>query len=462
MKTFSINTLGCKVNQYESQQIRQLLEESGLKPASRAQVADIFVINTCCITKTASAKSRRHIRKALSKNPALAVIVVGCLTAADTDELDIDDKKVLIVRKPEQLPDRIRHLTAIGPEGNISSSFDKNISFFPDSNPCSDELDLPASSHTVNYLPPLKAFEGHTRAFLKVQDGCDGYCSYCIIPKTRPLVHSRSSDEIIFEAKSLVKSGHCEIVVSGVFLGAYGASTVHRRKWSNQNKGKLPQLLAQLAQIKGLRRIRLSSLEPADVTDQLLDVMAKHHNIMPHLHLSLQSGSDSILRRMCRRYEVNEFLKKVSHARQALESPAITTDLIVGFPGETDEDFEQTVKIARIVNFAKMHIFPFSPRKGTAASKMKDKVDSRIIRRRAEELGLLDRQLQSRFRERFIGKKAHVLIEQTKTLFKGRTERYFEVAIKDSGIEKGQIVPVVITENTENHAIGQIIKSEFD
>ncbi|MHC4582096.1 MAG: radical SAM protein, partial [Planctomycetota bacterium] len=225
----------------------------------------------------------------------------------------------------------------------------------------------------ANPLPALTSFRGQTRAFLKVQDGCDGYCTYCIVPKARPFVHSKPLARALAEAQALVDAGHREIVVTGVFLGAYGQDTVRRQNWPTESRragNNLSDLLDKMSVLPGMGRIRLSSLEPADVTQGLLDTLCKHPNIMPHLHLPLQSGSDEVLRRMCRQYRVAQFRETIDLLKSRLDRPAITTDIIVGFPGETDTDFERTVELARDVGFAKMHVFSFSPRKGTAAAEM--------------------------------------------------------------------------------------------
>jgi threonylcarbamoyladenosine tRNA methylthiotransferase MtaB len=314
-------------------------------------------------------------------------------------------------------------------------------------------------------LKPLSSFKGQTRAFLKVQDGCDGYCTYCIIPQVRPFVHSKPVATILHEAQALVKDAHREIVVTGIFLGAYGQDTVRRKNWPNGQNDKLAKLLDKLAEIPGLARIRLSSLEPADVTSRLLDVFFRHRNIMPHLHLSLQSGSNTILKKMCRQYTADDFLEKVELIRFRLDRPAITTDIIVGFPTETDADFEQTVKIAKDVGFAKMHVFAFSPRKGTAAAAMQDKVDTKVIKERSKILRELDAELQRKFREQFIGETATVLIENGTTQPHGRAERYFMVYLKNPAqpIKRNDLIAVRLLEDSENGVVGELLpEGKFD
>jgi threonylcarbamoyladenosine tRNA methylthiotransferase MtaB len=211
----------------------------------------------------------------------------------------------------------------------------------------------------------LQEFSGQTRAFLKVQDGCDGFCSYCIIPHTRPNISFKPIEQVLSEAQNLVRAGHKEIILTGIFLGAYGLDTVKRKKWPDDENPLLAELLEKVAQVPNLKRIRLSSLEPADVTNRLLDVMKNHSNIMPHLHLSLQSGSDKILKKMNRQYTIKDFLNSIENINSQLDRPAITTDIIVGFPGETSQDFAQSLSVAKFAGFSKIHIFPFSKRTGT-------------------------------------------------------------------------------------------------
>jgi threonylcarbamoyladenosine tRNA methylthiotransferase MtaB len=428
MTSFSILTLGCKVNQYESQQIRQLLEAAGLRQVDPADSPQLLVINTCTVTHTASAKSRHLLHQARKQNPQ-AVVICGCLPSVQTDELTATGDNVHVVKDRCELAATLRRLVR-----TESTTPDSNCPVHPDTVPIRPENDAKVKSK--NDLPPspdlpaLTSFQGQTRAFLKVQDGCDAFCSYCIIPTARPLVRFKKLDEILAEARSLVTAGHREIVLTGVHIGAYGQTTTHRRQWSTPGNPHLPNLLDQVAQIPGLSRIRLSSLHPEDVTPQLMDVFADHPNLLPHLHLSLQSGSDTVLRRMGRPYGADEFRAKVALIRSRLDRPALTTDIIVGFPGETDAEFDETLALAREVAFAKMHVFAFSSRKGTAAARMRPKVAPAAIKARSQSLRALDRDLQAQFRDQFLGETAQVLIETANdNLLTGRAERYFEVEI---------------------------------
>ncbi len=458
MTTFSIDTLGCKVNQYESQQIRELLESLGLKQVQTSENPDLVVINTCCVTHTASAKSRQHIRKAQKLCPDGTIIVCGCLPAVKIGELPNPDESIHFVRHRSNLAATLLQIVTSETIASNSQLQQRRPDFTIKSEnvskvKCKNELPFSAT------LKPLSSFKGQTRAFLKVQDGCDGYCTYCIIPQVRPFVHSKSVATIMREAQALIKDAHKEIVVTGIFLGAYGQSTVRRKNWPNGQNDKLADLLDKLAEIPGLARIRLSSLEPADVTPRLLDVFCQHRNIMPHLHLSLQSGSNAVLKRMTRQYTADEFLEKVELIKSRLDRPAISTDIIVGFPGEKDTDFEQTVRIAKDLGFAKMHVFAFSPRKGTPAAAMQNKVNTKVIKERSKILRELDAQLQREFRQQFIGETATVLIENGTSQPHGRAERYFMVYLGSHAqrVKRNDLVAVKLLEDSENGVIGEVL-----
>jgi len=455
MKTFSIISLGCKVNQYESQQIREFLENSGLHKLESSQKPDLVVINSCCVTHTASAKSRQCIRKIRKHSPDSVIVVSGCLPTVQIGELSNMVEDVHLIGKRSDLADTLNCII-----NNKAATLTSQRA-----QSCPDTIIKPNNSYKIKYknklnndlnLPPLTSFDGQTRAFLKIQDGCDGYCSYCIVPKTRPFVRSKPGNVVLKEAQALVESGHREIVLAGIFLGAYGRQSVRRKNWPNRQNEHLAVLLDKIAKIPNLERIRLSSLEPADLTPRLLDVFCNHYNIMPNLHLSLQSGSDKILRKMCRQYRVDEFREKVNLAKSRLDRPAITTDIIVGFPGETDDDFEQTVNMAKTIGFARMHVFSFSPRKGTAAADMQDTVDSKVVKERSQILRKLNIELGSKYRRQFLGETAEVLIENNNGQIYGRSERYFKVYLNKTGrIKKiNNIIKVKLKENREDGMIG--------
>jgi len=462
MKTFSINTLGCKVNQYESQQIRELLEQLGLHKVVPAKKPDLAVINTCCVTHTASAKSRQHIRKAQKLSPDAVVVVCGCLPTIPIGEFNCTGKNVHLIRNRDNLAATLIQIA----NDKASALYIKSPQSYTNTTntiKAENRLKIKDKNESKYYrmLPLLTSFSDHTRAFLKVQDGCDGYCTYCIVPQTRPFVRSKPADVVLREAKALVKAGHREIVVTGVFLGAYGQESVRRKNWPSRQNDNLADLLDKMAEIPHLERIRVSSLEPADVTPRLLDTFCKHRNIMPHLHLSLQSGSDTVLKKMCRQYNADEFRENVELIKSRLDRPAITTDIIVGFPGETDVDFEKTVDLANDVGFAKMHVFSFSPRKGTPAANMQGTVDNKVIKERSMILHSLNIELGRKYRRQFLGETAEILLENGNGRVCGRCERYFMVYLKktEPKPKKNELISVKLVQVSKDGLFGQVLKA---
>jgi len=488
MQTFAIVTLGCKVNQYESQQIREFLEHLGLRCAQPPAHPDLIIVNTCCVTHTASAKSRQYIRRSQRLNPDAVLLVCGCLPSAQIGELHPLAENIHVIANRDELPSQLyriiashtsisqskaRRLTRIETQFAPNINQAKHLSarlqpastgpaaqFPPGPRPTTGGFNNPPHLPAVHpqHLPTLNAFKGHTRAFLKIQDGCDGRCTYCIVPRARPIVRSKPPELVVQEARALVAAGHREIVLTGVFLGAYGQLSVRRENWPDRRSDRLAELLDVLAEIPNLARIRLSSLEPADVTERLLEAFCRHPNIMPHLHLSLQSGSDAILRRMCRQYTADEFRASVELIKARLDRPAITTDIIVGFPGETDADFERTAKMAEDVGFLKMHIFAFSPREGTAAAKMKDAVARAVVKERTRVLQQLSAELGRRYREQFVGESAEVLVEDNNGTARGRSERYFMVCIDgvQGKLRRNELQVVRLVANREDGMAGRL------
>lgn len=460
MRTFSINTLGCKVNQYEGRQIHQFLMSLGLEPVQPPEIPDIAVINTCCVTQTASAKSRSYIHRAQKLAPHAAILICGCLTAAGRlGELKCpENHNIHIVKDRRHIAKTIQKLlncsaepeTLAGPAKINPKSSSKTL-IGPANRPKIKDNNPAFANYPI--LPQLTHFAGHTRAFLKVQDGCDRSCSYCIIPQTRPFVQSGTVTELLSEAHAFVIAGHREIVLTGVNLGSFGRKTTRRNRWPNRQNPKLAELLRAIAEIPHLPRVRLGSLDPADITENLLDVFDNHQNIVPHIHLSIQSASDEVLRRMARQYASSELYEKISILKERLDRPAITADIIVGFPGETERDFQQTIALATCAGFAKIHVFPFSPRPGTAAAEMKDKVASKVIKQRSKILRELGDKLAGQFRQQFLGRTASVLIENDSQP-SGRCERYFQVFINGSaGLQKNDIVQAKLIQNTDNGAV---------
>ncbi|MHC5190842.1 MAG: tRNA (N(6)-L-threonylcarbamoyladenosine(37)-C(2))-methylthiotransferase MtaB [Planctomycetota bacterium] len=455
MKTFAVHTLGCKVNQYESQQLRQSLEALGLTAVGCDVQPDVVVVNTCCVTHIASSKSRQNIRKVQKTHPKSAIIVTGCLPIGQGNEAETLDN-VIIVKDKDTLPlilDQLLQKQCLSIKAtnhskplNLSQIKDKNPKLTP-SVTLKRSKDAQDSSKS---LPVLTRFKGQSRAFLKIQDGCDAYCTYCIIPKIRTNVCNKDVKTALQEANNLVRAGHKEIVLTGIFLGAYGQATTRRKKWNPDKIDSLAELVNEIAKIDGLARLRLSSLEPLDVTERLLEVMTSHHNITPHLHLPLQAGSGNVLRKMARQYTIDDFLQVAKKVKETFDRPAITTDIIVGFPGETEDDFRQTVEISKEVGFSKIHVFSFSVRKNTPAEKMAKlfgTVDSKEIKRRSTVLQAVDADLQEKFRQSCRGLTETVLIEKTNPP-RGRCGRYFMVDISPhpnaKKLKKGQIVNVTV------------------
>ncbi|MBN2703806.1 MAG: tRNA (N(6)-L-threonylcarbamoyladenosine(37)-C(2))-methylthiotransferase MtaB [Pontiellaceae bacterium] len=405
VKTYRVSVLGCKVNQYDAQQIELLLERCGLTKADSAAKADLMIIHTCGVTSAAAQKSRQTIRRMQRSNPLARIIVTGC--AADNTLTQVDQAP--LYRIPAG-PDWLERLAE-----------------------CLETLDLPkaveCNIETDTFI--LSRFGDHTRAFLKVQDGCDIGCSYCIIPQLRKAPRDKTIENAVAEAEALTQSGYREIVVTGVSVGLYG------RKIGTS----LAELLRRLIDVPDIGRIRLSSLHPGELTDELLEVWASAPNMMPHLHLSLQSGSDTTLSAMRRGYTAAEYFDAVQRARASLNNPAFTTDVIVGFPGETDTHFSECYDFCRTVGFSKMHIFTYSPRPNTPASKMPNQIDGAIAAKRSDRLHQLGETLALEYHQSFLDKKINVLVEQIKNgTAVGYSEHYVPVQFSTANSLKKQIV----------------------
>ncbi len=372
-RTARLVTLGCKVNQYETQYVRELLEHNGYVAAAEGQPADLCVVNTCTVTHEADAKGRQLIRRLHQANPGAHLVVMGCYAARDPGG---------VARLPgvsQVIADKERLMEELAPLG---------VSVRPDG---------------------VSRFDDHQRAFVKVQDGCLLRCSFCIIPTVRPVVRSRPAEEVCDEVTRLAAAGHREIVLTGVHLGHYGLDLSKGRPRDQWRR--LWHLLDRLAALPGDFRIRLSSLEAAEARDDLIDALARHPRVCPHLHLCLQSGSDRILAAMKRRYRSAGFLERVRRIRDRLDAPAFSTDVIVGFPGETDEDFQATCRVVREVGFSKVHVFSYSPRSGTPAALLGDGVPPAVKARRREALHALGREQAAAYHARLVGRVLDVLVE---------------------------------------------------
>jgi threonylcarbamoyladenosine tRNA methylthiotransferase MtaB len=361
-KTFKLVTLGCKVNQYESDVIRAVCLQAGYAPASKGGRADLVVVNTCAVTAVAVGKSRRAARKALRMNPDARLVVTGCAVEAEPATFDGKGRGVTLLAQ-------------------------------------SRKAEFPALLG-LDAAKKMMPASGRTRAFLKIQDGCDHFCSYCIVPRLRRTLWSKPLDEVLAEAEYLAARGHREIVLTGVRLGLYDGGV------------GLPDLVNNIEEHPRPERIRLSSLEPWEVTDELIAAAAASKKFCRHLHVPMQSGDDEILRRMNRPYTSAQFLERLDVVRRALPGVAITTDVIVGFPGETEEAFQNTLSACRKAGFSKIHIFPFSPREGTEAAGFAGMLKPEAMRNRVEALRNLEEQLAIRYKMSLVGKAVEVLVEK--------------------------------------------------
>ena len=372
--SLKVATLGCKVNQYETELVRQGLHQIGYVDAGHDDPADVCVVNTCTVTNEGDAKSRQVIRRLNRQNPDAKIVVMGCYATRDPEAVANLPGVSEVVTDKRELPDLMKRFGVI---------------------------DVPTG---------LNGFSGRHRAYVKVQDGCLLRCSYCIIPHVRPDLTSRPMDDIVGEVRRLVDAGHREVVLTGIHLGHYGVD------WNrNQPKDtwiRLAHLLTRLAELPGDFRIRLSSIEATEVTRELIAVMRdRGDRIVPHLHLCLQSGSDSVLRQMRRRWGTKTFLNRCQLLRDALERPAITTDIIVGFPGETETEFAETMATCREAGFSKIHAFPFSARSGTPAATMPDQIPKTVKSERVGQLTQLETELRADYFRSLIGIREQMLVE---------------------------------------------------
>ena len=394
MRTAALHNLGCKVNSYETEAMQQLLEEAGYEIVSFHEKADVYIINTCSVTNIADRKSRQMLHRAKKQNPEAVVVAAGCYVQSAAEELKADLAGDVIIGNNKK-----QDLVPILEE------------YFKDRTDSSHVIEI-NETHEYERLSIHKIAD-HTRAFLKVQDGCNQFCSYCIIPYTRGRVRSRRPEEVVAEVRELAAAGYQEVVLTGIHLSSYG---VDFKEEENEN---LLSLIRQVHEVEGIRRIRLGSLEPRIITDDFAKVLASMPKFCPHFHLSLQSGCDETLKRMNRHYTTEEYAAGCDILRRYFDNPAITTDVIVGFPGETEEEFEATKAFLERIGFYEMHIFKYSRRAGTRADRMPEQVPEQIKNVRSEALLLLEKQMSKAYRESFLGKKKTVLLEE-KTEIGGR------------------------------------------
>ena len=443
MARFTVATLGCKVNQYDSSALAAQLRRHGLQPAGPEQQSDLLVVNTCCVTATAMRKSRQAIRRAIRKSPRAVVLVAGCYSDYDAGRihgvlasLGVEPGRAYVAGHHSDLAAVVRRvaerLHTGGPNQPEQADRGTSTSAYTSIKARRNDA-VKHKAPGTRRLPAVVAFPGRQRAFVKVQDGCDAFCSYCIVPYTRPVVWSKPLRRVLDECRRLVANGYREIVLSGVFLGAYGRPTAIRRRWPD-TASPLPRLVERVAAIDGLWRVRLSSLAPGDLTSELLAVCAAAPKVAPHFHLPLQSGSPDILKRMNRQYTPGQFRRTVDRLRSTLDRPAVTTDIIVGFPGETEGDFARTLELARYAGFAKIHAFPFSPIEGTAAWRRRGEMPPRdAVRSRMARLRDLEAEMAMEYRRLFVGEEMEALVESARTpggQRKAMTDRYLVVRFR--------------------------------
>lgn len=418
MKKAALHNLGCKVNAYETEAMQHLLEEAGYEIVPFTQKADVYVINTCSVTNMADRKSRQMLHKAKKNNPDSIVVAAGCYVQTSEKEV-LNDLSVDIVIGNDRKHDLVRLLEEYSLD-SVNDTVD----------------DINDGKHDFEELF-IDQTKEHTRAFIKVQDGCNQFCSYCIIPYARGRVRSRRFENVIAEVERLAANGFKEVVLTGIHLSSYGVDF--------EGATGLLELIQAVNAVKGIERIRLGSLEPKIVTEHFASELSKLDKICPHFHLSLQSGCDATLKRMNRKYTTKEYERGCELLRKYFVHPAITTDVIVGFPGETEEEFEQTKAYLEHIHFYEMHIFKYSKRKGTRAAVMPDQIDEQVKAARSEKLIALGHDMSKEFRKFYIGKNEEVLFEEKavigdKEYFVGYTKEYVKVAKKTDENLENQIV----------------------
>lgn len=417
-------TLGCKVNTYESEYLIQELKKCGYEIAPFTDICDIYIIHTCTVTNTSDIKSRKMIRAARRRNPASCVVAMGCFIEAN-GQYKSDDIDIYIGNKNKQ---------------SLLSLLDE---FFVKKEVLREESGQEKDQFEDMFLT---SFEGRSRAFVKIQDGCENFCSYCIIPYVRGKCRSKDKDKVLAEVKTLVARGYKEIVLTGIHTGNYGVD----------KDTDFASLLQALVTIKGLKRLRISSIEMTELTTKVIDIIAKNQVIVDHLHIPLQAGSNHVLQLMNRKYNKEQYLTKIKEIKAIRPRIAITTDIIVGFPGESEADFQETCAFAKEVPFAKIHVFPYSERKGTKAATLEGALSKEEKKARARKLLQLSGQLEKAYQEQFVGKVVAVLFEETKEgISIGHTSNYLKIKVAGE-IPCNTIKNVLITASHWGCCLGQV------
>ena len=438
MPKAALHNLGCKVNAYETEAMEQQLKERGYEIVPFDEKADVYITNTCAVTNIADRKSRQMLHRAKKLNPESVVVAAGCYVQVASEELKKDASVDIVIgnNKKAELADILDEYL-----GNVHEEEEAEV-FVTD------------LSHGSDYEAlHLEQPSAHTRAFIKVQDGCNQFCSYCIIPYARGRVRSRSREDVVKEITGLVAQGYKEAVLTGIHLSSYGiehmeGNPVSQGDWNHR---ELLALIREVHEIEGLERIRLGSLEPRIITEEFAKSLAELPKFCPHFHLSLQSGCDSVLKRMNRHYTTEDYLRRCEILRKYFKRPAITTDVIVGFPGETEEEFDITEKYLEKVHFYEMHVFKYSRRAGTKAAAMPDQIPEQIKGVRSDRLLALEQKMSEEFRKGFIGEKVSVLFEEMITVdgkeyLVGHTPEYVKAALPKEECEKMHAASGVILE----------------
>jgi len=444
MPTVAFHTLGCKVNHYETEAIWQLFKEAGYERTDFERIADVYVINTCTVTNTGDKKSRQVIRRAIRKNPDGVICVTGCYAQTSPAEIMAIPGVDIVVGTQ----DRVKMLEYIEqykqerqPINGVRNIMKTRIY---------EELDVPA-------------FTDRTRASLKIQEGCNNFCTFCIIPWARGLMRSRDPKEVVSQAKQLVQAGYKEIVLTGIHTGGYG---------EDLKDYNLAMLLRDLEeQVDGLKRIRISSIEASQISDEVIEVLKNSKKVVRHLHIPIQSGSDTVLKRMRRKYTMEFFAERIERLKEALPGLAITSDVIVGFPGETEEEFMETYNFIQKHKFSELHVFPYSKRTGTPAARMDDQVDEEIKNDRVHRLIQLSDQLAKEYASKFEDEVLEVIPEErykeeeNDDLFVGYTDNYLKVVFQATEEMIGEIVKVKISKAGYPYNEGQfvrVVEDSFD
>ena len=455
MKKAALHNLGCKVNAYETEAMQEMLEKAGYEIVPFKEGADIYIINTCTVTNIADRKSRQMLHRARKMNPDAVVVAAGCYVQAQEDKQEVDPCIDIVIgnNKKQDLVSILKeyeHARQEAGSKTMSTKTETNtgsVLTIPDreekdsnEGPCMELIDI---NHTKEYEELHLSRTGeHTRAYIKVQDGCNQFCSYCIIPYARGRVRSRRKDDVVAEVRRLAENGYQEVVLTGIHLSSYGIDF-------EEEEETLLSLIKAVHEVEGIKRIRLGSLEPRIITEEFAKAIASMPKMCPHFHLSLQSGCDATLKRMNRRYTSAEYYEKCMLLRKYFDNPALTTDVITGFPGETEEEFEESRAFVEKVGFYETHIFKYSKRHGTKAAVMEDQVLEQVKAARSDVLLALNERQRRRYEESFLGKEVEVLVEEEAELDGrrvqvGHTKEYMKIALEGRENLQNCIVKVEI------------------